>query len=122
MADKKTNPLKPVFSNTDAEEFWDDTMTAYPSIFTAEDTFILVLAAEAWGQYRVCYDQLLGNESDSKLAALVCKWYDRVYKLLVALGMTPCQRKNLNIPPTYDPIGAVERRPGGSKMDEDDDE
>lgn len=109
-------PVKPKFLTGEASRFWDQTVNAYDGAFGVEDTPILVLAAQAWQQYRDSYASLShGNETDTRMATLVCKWFDRVYKMLVALGLTPCQRKNLNVPPQFESVGAVERRPGGDR-------
>lgn len=103
-------PRVPNFGNKDAQDFWDDVTSAYDGYFGEEDTPILVLACDAWAQYRRCYRDLKNNEDDPKLSALTIKWFDHAYKMLVALGRTPCQRKNLNIPATYATVGAVESR------------
>ena len=121
-------PVKPKFLTGEASKFWDQIVNAYDGAFGVEDTPILVLAVQAWEQYRESYSALShGKDTDTRSATLVCKWFDRVYKLLVALGLTPCQRKNLNVPPHFESVGAVERRPGGDRsmtmaMDEEDDD
>jgi hypothetical protein len=115
-------PHKPKFDNDDAERFWNYATSACDYL-TFADTPLLVLASDVWAQYRKAYREFHGNEGDAKFATLVCKWIDRVYKMLVCLGMTPAQRKNLGAPPIYESIGPVERRePGGGIPAELDDE
>ena len=120
-AAKVTRPVKPQFKTAEAEEFWDRTMSGEESILREEDTFLLILACDAWAEYKKCYEEF-EETRDPKLVGNLCKWFDRVYKLLVALGMTPFQRRKLGgrAADDEDPASVVERRPGGSLDDEDD--
>ncbi len=93
-----------------AEEFWQKTVDAYAGYFSREDSALLTLAAQAWSRYSEAYQNFELDEENAKAEARMFKWFDRFHKMLVALGMTPCQRKNLTLPPTEDSAGSVTRR------------
>lgn len=98
-------PVKPDFrGNPYAEKFWKSAVEAYDGFFSEEDTPLLTMACHAWSEYSTAYDDFRGTGGPDrwKTEARVFKWFALTHKMLVALGMTPCQRKNLIVPPSCD--------------------
>jgi phage terminase small subunit len=117
-------PTEPQFASRYAKEFWDKAVVSCDYL-TYADTAVLTMACHAWAMYMNLYKSLENSPDDGKLAGVVCKWFDRVYKLLICLGMTPAQREKMGAVPLYEGIGdgGVERRgPGGTMPSMDDEE
>ena len=87
--------------------------------FEGADRLALTMLCHAWEQYCALYKGLKGEEKAGRGERAsdvnVCKWYDRVYKLMICLGMTPSQRHAIGAPPAGERLEALETRgPGGA--------
>lgn len=98
---------KPKFSDEAATEMWD--LCLRSGSFVEADLPLLVLTCHAWSSYRAAYARLEEQPENNRASTDAARWADKSYKYLVALGMTPCQRMKMALPPMSEGLG-VERR------------
>jgi len=114
--------LKPDFESETASRIWDWAVNTYT--FEAADRVALILFCDAYSKYETTVTRLKGSDGKEygSITQLCCKWFDRVYKMMIVLGMTPAQRKSIGAPPAYEGLGGLATRGMNGEFPDGDDE